>query len=86
MKHPSNRVVDGLGLGEGLVSTLVCNDPQASAKQSGDEAVQGPNGYASRRAQEGVRQDIRGDELRYPARSLVGACDSNNIPEAVGVV
>lgn len=42
MKNPANRVVNELGFREGLVSTLMRNDPQPSAKQPGGETVQRP--------------------------------------------
>lgn len=43
VKHPAHAVIDELGLGECLVSTLVCYDPETSGEKTGPETVQRPH-------------------------------------------
>ena len=55
---PANRVVQDLGGGEGLVTTLVGQNPQAGADETLHDGIQGPEGHAGR--QEG---DSLGGEI-----------------------
>lgn len=56
MKDPSDGVVDELGLGEGLMTTLVGNNPKTSGKKSCRKAVQSPESKAGDRVQHWVGQ------------------------------
>lgn len=42
MQNPPHRVVEELGLGERLVTTLVRNDPQASPDETSSERIDRP--------------------------------------------
>ena len=54
MQHPANGVVDPAVVGEGLVSTLVGQDPDTGTKQTLGPDVTGP-GCSS---EEDVRQEL----------------------------
>ena len=56
VKDPSDSVVQGLGLGERLVSTLVREDPQTGANKTIGEAVQCPDGESSEGVEVGARE------------------------------
>ena len=43
MKDPADKVVDRLGLREGLVTTFMCDNPDASTKKTGEERVECPD-------------------------------------------
>ena len=44
MQNPTDGVVNRLRLGEGLMSTLMSDDPNACGEQTRPEAVQRPEG------------------------------------------
>ena len=42
VKDPAHGVIDKLGLGECLMSTLVCDDPETHPKKTDPKAIQRP--------------------------------------------
>ena len=50
MEDPADGVVEDLGGGEGLVTTLMSHDPEASSGQTLDEGVQSPQDKRTRSA------------------------------------
>lgn len=84
VKNPSNGVVDGFGLGEGLVATLVGNNPQAGCEKAGEETIDGPESEAGKGVKGGVRK-IEGsgvDERVGESGSLVDDANDSEVPEA----
>lgn len=71
MADPTCGVVEHLGRGEGLVTALVGQNPQASAKQTLDDRIQSPEGGAKGRrgdifgGYEGVEEDKGGSETGH---------------------
>ena len=43
VKDPADKVVDRLGLREGLVTTFMCDNPDAGTKKTGEERVECPD-------------------------------------------
>ena len=81
VKNPSNGVVQGLGLGERLVSALVRKDPQAGADEAIGEAVQRPEGEPSEGVEVGVREGdvFRGDPSIRKDGCFVDAVDEEEV-------
>lgn len=55
---PANGVVQDLGGGEGLVTTLVGQNPHAGADETLHDGVQGPEGHAGRQEGDSLGGDI----------------------------
>lgn len=43
MEDPTDSVVDHLGLGEGLVTTFVGDDPETGSEETSEESVKCPD-------------------------------------------
>ena len=60
VEDPADKVVDRFGLGESLMTTLMCDNPDASPKETSEERVECPDGELG----ESVKVRIRkGDVL-----------------------
>ena len=44
VEDPADKVVDRFGLGESLVTTLMCNNPDSSPEKTSEERVECPDG------------------------------------------
>ena len=44
VEDPTDKVVDSFGLGESLMATFMCDNPDASTKKTGEERVECPDG------------------------------------------
>lgn len=63
MEDPTDRVIEGLGRGEGLVAALVGDDPQSSGEEAGEEAVESPEGEGGGKREVGM-WDVLGSNER----------------------
>ncbi len=48
MEDPPSCIVQGLGRGEGLMTTFVRDDPETCAEEALEDGVEGPEGKAER--------------------------------------
>lgn len=65
VEHPTDGVVDDLGLGKRLVTALVRDDPKAGGKKAGKECVERPKHEARGRVEVRVGEsDVLGPEER----------------------
>lgn len=56
MQHPTDDVVEELGLGKGLMSAFVSNDPQACSHEAGPKAIKRPKGELDSAVEERMRK------------------------------
>ena len=85
MENPADSVVDCFRLGEGLMSTLVSDNPNAGGEQTCPEAVQRPEGDSRGSVQVWVWQRDNGriDEGFNVGGGLVDAPDHEQVPKAL---
>lgn len=85
MQDPSNGVVDYLGVGESLVTTLMCENPDTSGDETGSERVHGPKSEGREGVQEGVRKvDVLWCDTRVQENcTFVNDCKQEEVPDAV---
>lgn len=83
--EPTDGVVDGLRLGEGLVTTLVPDDPEAGPKEARPEPIQSPKREAERciEVRVGKRESSGSNERVQVSGTLVEAENDKGIPNAV---
>ena len=82
MAEPADRVVEGLGRREGLVSTLVGQHPQTSTEETLQNGVQGPQGSPGWSGRDVFRRHIgvkeiesggEGGEIAYDISKTFGS-------------
>jgi hypothetical protein len=84
VEDEADGVVNGLGLGESLVATLVGDDPEASREETSPEGVESPESESGERVGVGVGELDHGwiDEGIEVLCGLVDAADDKEVPEA----
>lgn len=87
MQSPTNTIVDKLGFREGLVTTLMANDPETSREETGPEAIQAPERETSEPVRERMGQvdNSRINECVQESRSLVDGANHKGVPKTVDV-
>lgn len=78
MEDPAGEIVDEGGIGEGTVTTLMCNDPKASAEETLENSVEGPQTSTGR---------LGGDVLRrhIVVENVEGGGEAQGIAEDISV-
>jgi hypothetical protein len=84
VEEPADGVVDGLRLGEGLVATLVGNDPKTSSDKTGSYGIGRPESETSGSIQVRVREVEGVDEWVGVLDALVEATQEEEVPDTVG--
>jgi hypothetical protein len=82
VQEPAHDVVESLGLGESLVTTLVCKNPNTGADESGCEAINGPKRNPSQRL-ERLRPRSGVDQRVDSFDCLVEATEKKEVPYTV---
>ena len=81
VKNPADKVVDRLGLREGLVTTFMCDNPETGCKETGEESIERPD----RELGEGVEMGAWKSNLLWSNErvkvlgSLPNATNSNQV-------
>jgi hypothetical protein len=84
VQDPSDGVVDGLGLGKGLMTAFMGNDPKTSGDQASGEPVHSPESDARSGIEIGRReaQVFGRDERVDICHTLVEASEEKEVPDA----
>lgn len=87
VEDPTDGIVHELGLGVGLVATLVGDDPNASGDEASPEGIQRPERELSSSVQDWEREldDFRMDAGIEKSGDLVDSSQCNKICDAEGI-